>query len=42
MQAHRGKMHDDPLVFAMKDKASLLAGVAFAAVLAIGVVGKPW
>ena len=42
MQAHRGKMHDDPLVFAMKDQASLLAGVAFAAVLAIGAVGKPW
>jgi 4-hydroxybenzoate polyprenyltransferase len=42
MQAHRGEMHDDPLVFAVKDKASLLAGVAFAAVLAIGTVGCPW
>lgn len=42
MQAHRGKMHDDPLVFAVKDKASLLAGVAFAAVLVIGAVGGPW
>lgn len=42
MQAHRGNMHDDPLVFAVKDKASLLAGVAFAAVLAIGAVGWPW
>jgi 4-hydroxybenzoate polyprenyltransferase/phosphoserine phosphatase len=36
MQAHRGNMHDDPLVFAIKDVASLLAGVAFAIVLAIG------
>ncbi len=42
MIAHRGKMHDDPLVFAVKDKASLLSGVAFATVLAIGSVGWPW
>ena len=42
MQAHRGEMHDDPLVFAVKDKASLLAGAVFAAVLAIGTVGWPW
>ncbi len=42
MKAHRGEMHDDPLVFAVKDKASLLAGVAFAAVLAIGAVGWSW
>ena len=42
MQAHRGEMHDDPLVFAVKDKASLLAGAVFAAVLLIGSVGRPW
>jgi len=42
MQAHRGEMHDDPLLFALKDKASLLAGVLFAAVLAIGALGWPW
>ncbi|WP_026223628.1 UbiA family prenyltransferase [Methylosarcina fibrata] len=42
MQAHRGKMHDDPLVFAVKDKASLLSGVAFSIVLAIGTLGWPW
>jgi 4-hydroxybenzoate polyprenyltransferase len=42
MKAHRGEMHDDPLVFAVKDKASLLAGVAFAAVLAMGAAGWPW
>ena len=42
MKAHRGEMHDDPLVFAVKDKASLLAGAAFAAVLAVGTVGWPW
>jgi 4-hydroxybenzoate polyprenyltransferase/phosphoserine phosphatase len=42
MRAHRGEMHDDPLVFAVKDKASLLAGVTFAAVMAIGTVDWPW
>lgn len=42
MQAHRGRMHDDPLVFALKDRASLAAGVMFAAVLTAGTVGAPW
>lgn len=42
MQAHRGHMHDDPLVFAVKDRASLTAGLAFAAVLAAGAIGLPW
>lgn len=42
MKAHRGEMHDDPLVFAVKDKASLLAGVAFTAILGVGTVGWPW
>jgi 4-hydroxybenzoate polyprenyltransferase len=48
MRAHRGEMHDDPLVFAVKDKASLAAGAAFAAVLIMGTVGTvstvswPW
>jgi 4-hydroxybenzoate polyprenyltransferase/phosphoserine phosphatase len=40
--AHRGEMHDDPLVFAVKDKASLLAGFAFALVLIMGTLGLPW
>jgi len=42
MQAHRGNMHDDPLVFAVKDKASLCAGVVFVAILALGTVLTPW
>ncbi|MDP1723455.1 MAG: UbiA family prenyltransferase [Alphaproteobacteria bacterium] len=42
MQAHRGNMHDDPLVFAVKDKASLITGVVFSIVLIIGAVGWPW
>lgn len=42
MQAHRGKMHDDPLVFAVKDKASLAAGFLFTVIMAIGAIGLPW
>lgn len=42
LQAHRGKMHDDPLIFAMKDKVSLLSGMVFAGVLVIGTLGWPW
>lgn len=43
MQASRSKMHDDPLVFALKDKVSLCCGVAFAVVLMLGTIGwPPW
>ena len=42
MQAHRGQMHDDPLVFAIKDKTSLLSGVFLAIILTIGAVGWKW
>ncbi|WP_284614428.1 UbiA family prenyltransferase [Aquabacterium humicola] len=42
MKAHRGQMHDDPLVFAVKDVPSLIAGLLFGGVLALGAVGWPW
>lgn len=42
LQAHRGNMHDDPVVFALKDKASLAAGAVFVAVLVLGTVRWPW
>lgn len=42
MKAHRGEMYDDPLVFAVKDRASQFAGLLFAAVLFMGTVGWPW
>lgn len=42
MKAHRGDMHDDPLVFAVKDKVSLMAGLVFALVLASSAMGWPW
>ena len=29
LQAHRGLMQDDPIVFATRDKASILLGVLF-------------
>jgi len=42
MQAHRGLMHDDPLVFAIKNPVSLLAGAIFLLVLVMGTLGPPW
>ena len=42
LKAHRGEMHDDPLVFAVRERSSLVAGAAFAGILAIGAVGWPW
>jgi 4-hydroxybenzoate polyprenyltransferase len=42
LQATRGLMNDDPLVFAVKDPASLGAGMAFGAVLALASAGLPW
>lgn len=42
MKAHRGEMHDDPLLFAVRDKASLLAGLVFAIVLLLATRGGSW
>lgn len=36
LQAHRGNMHDDPLVFAVKDKFSLISGALFGSFLIFG------
>jgi 4-hydroxybenzoate polyprenyltransferase len=38
LQANRGQMHDDPLVFAMKDKISLLSGLFFVTFLFLGAI----
>ena len=40
-QAHRGQLHKDPVVFALTDRVSLLAGLAFACVLTAGAVSWP-
>lgn len=42
IQAHRGNMHDDPLVFAIKDKTSLITGGLLSLVLIIGAMGWSW
>jgi len=39
LKAHRGLMHDDPIVFAIKDKVSILIGAFFITVL---VVARAW
>jgi len=41
LRASRGEMHDDPLVFAMTDKASLGAGLVFGGMLLLGSAW-PW
>jgi 4-hydroxybenzoate polyprenyltransferase len=38
LRAHRGEMHDDPLIFAVKDKVSLLAGVFFGVFMLMAAV----
>ncbi len=42
LRAARGQMHDDPLVFAFKDPASLAAGAVFGLFLLAGATGLPW
>jgi 4-hydroxybenzoate polyprenyltransferase/phosphoglycolate phosphatase-like HAD superfamily hydrolase len=42
IKAHRAEMHDDPVVFAVKDRASRLAGLAFGASLVMGTHAWPW
>lgn len=42
LKAHRGEMHDDPVIFAIREKTSLLAGALVAAILIVGTVGWPW
>ena len=38
LKANRGQMHDDPLVFAIKDKISLLSGLFFVIFLFLGAI----
>jgi len=35
---HRGEMHDDPVLFAIKDRESLLSGVAFTAIFILAMM----
>jgi 4-hydroxybenzoate polyprenyltransferase len=38
--AHRGWMHDDPIVFALKDRVSWIVGICFVVVFALATVVK--
>ena len=42
MQAHRGKMHDDPILFAVKDVFSVVAGLVFVLIVVAGTGDLPW
>lgn len=37
MQAHRGQMHDDPVVFAIKDPASIICGLLMAIIVMFAI-----
>jgi 4-hydroxybenzoate polyprenyltransferase len=39
LKAHRGLMHDDPIVFAFNDKVSLIIGALFVAIL---ILARVW
>jgi 4-hydroxybenzoate polyprenyltransferase len=39
IKAHRGEMHEDPVIFAVKDRVSQLSGLAFAAILLLSIRG---
>lgn len=38
LRAGRGEMHDDPIIFAVKDKVSLISGMLFISFLFLGVL----
>ena len=42
LRASRAEMHDDPLVFAFKDKTSLVAGALFGASILLGAMQWRW
>ena len=42
LKASRGEMQDDPVIFAVRDRVSQLAGAAFTLVVLLGAKGLPW
>lgn len=42
LQAHRGRMDDDPMVFALRDPVSIAASGVFGTVLLLATIGSPW
>jgi len=39
LKAHRGEMHDDPVVFAITDRVSLVCGLLFGGIIVLGTLG---
>ncbi|WP_018231318.1 UbiA family prenyltransferase [Thioalkalivibrio thiocyanodenitrificans] len=39
LKTHRGEMHDDPVVFALKDRASVLSGALIAGIVMLAATG---
>lgn len=37
IKTHRGEMHEDPIIFAVKDRVSQLCGLAFSAILLLSI-----
>jgi hypothetical protein len=37
MMAHRRLVHDDPIVFALKDRVSIIVGVLIAAIVLVAI-----
>jgi hypothetical protein len=37
MMAHRRLVHDDPVVFALKDRVSIIAGVCVAVIMVLAI-----
>lgn len=42
LKAHHGDIHEDPVIFAIKDKASLFVGLLFIFILLIATIGVQW
>ena len=42
LKAHRGEMHDDPIIFAIKDKFSIFSGLFFTLFLFLGTLNISW
>jgi hypothetical protein len=39
LKAHRGEMHDDPIIFAVRDRASRVVAVLMVAAFALATIG---
>lgn len=42
LRANRGEMHDDPVIFAIRDSVSRWAGLVFGVIIVLGAMDPPW